>query len=94
MRSSTSTGGLYEGIVANLSDSDVVRCHPFGFVKAPQDFCIVPIGQTRWATSKHGFNVKPVGELVLRTSSSSFLLKGRAQHSTASRASNMAISVL
>jgi hypothetical protein len=43
MRSSTSTGGFYESIVANLSDSDVVRCHPFGFVKAPQDFCIVPL---------------------------------------------------
>ena len=54
-----------------------------------------PICQTRWATtSKYGIRAKLRGGLVLRTLSSSFLSKGRAQHSTTSRVSNMAISVL
>ena len=86
-------GGLYEGIIADLSNTERVRFHAFGIVKAPQDFCIIPLVRLdglRQSTR----SAKIGGESGLRTLSSSFLSKGRAQHSTSSRVSNIVISVL
>ncbi|KAI0246978.1 hypothetical protein BJV78DRAFT_1295921 [Lactifluus subvellereus] len=60
-------GGLYEGIIANLSDSVCVRCMPSESSKQPR-ISASSYDQTQWATSKHGFRVKLGGELGLTRS--------------------------
>ena len=36
-------GDLYEGIIANLFDTAWFPRNAFGIIKAPQDFCIIPL---------------------------------------------------